>query len=111
MPIDANAERRTLAIEDPNAGADLPERAQTEALKVETSPTKAALFGNDGWLGDDSELLDSDAAARDYGGYRPAVGAFADPEVRHNHETSETADAIVPGLDAQTERWDEENRP
>lgn len=106
MSITQKAQRKTLAIEDPNVGADLPEQPRVDEVEAETHPGKVALFGNDGWLGEEAEHLDPERVTRDYGGYRPAIGPFADPAVRHRHQTGDTE----PGLDAQDARWDDEGR-
>lgn len=59
-----------------------PERPNFEALKpVDAAPTPEAR-ANQAWIAPDSPYLDPQRRSRDYGGYRPAIGQYADPALQ-----------------------------
>ncbi len=61
---------------------ELPERPNFEALKpVEEPPTPEAR-ARFVWIAPDSPHLDPERRNRDYGGYRPAIGQYADPALQ-----------------------------
>ena len=68
---------------DGSEGRGLPETPNLDALRQANAPQHASdRFGSEGWLGDKSWYLDPERHNRDYGGYRPAFGEYADPARR-----------------------------
>ena len=63
-----------------NEARGLPAAPDLGALRAsvarEPAPRPAAQRG---WLGDERRYLEPEPRNRDYGGYRPAVGKYADP--------------------------------
>ena len=72
----ADADR---TIDGPEAPG-LPETPDFDAIRQGGAPQQQLeLFGTEGWLGNDAPYLDQERRNRDYGGYRPAIGKYADP--------------------------------
>ncbi len=60
--------------------AGLPKAPNLGALKASVARRLASKpNARHGWLGDERRYLEPEPRNRDYGGYRPAVGKYADP--------------------------------
>lgn len=66
-----------------NDAPGLPETPDFEALRQTSAPPppkqKTDRSGDDGLVGDARLYLDPERRNRDFGGYRPAIGEYADP--------------------------------
>ena len=61
-------------------GAELPAQPDLAALRQASAANRAPERPASGeWIDGDSPYLDPERRNRDYGGYRPAIGEFADP--------------------------------
>ena len=61
----------------------LPKTPNLDALRQTNAPQHVSdRLGLEGWLWDESWYLDPERRNRDYGGYRPAFGEYADPARR-----------------------------
>lgn len=60
--------------------AGLPKALDLDALRAGVARESAPrLPAQQGWIGNERSLLEPEPRNRDYGGYRPAVGKYADP--------------------------------
>ncbi len=57
----------------------LPQTPDFDALKPAEAPPTPEDRARHAWIAPDSPYLDPERRNRDYGGYRPAIGKYADP--------------------------------
>ncbi len=70
----------------------LPQTPHVDAAKKTGAPHRQVkLTRTGGWIDDESPYLDSERRNRDFGGYRAAIGDYADP-ARHDEQAPGTLD-------------------